>query len=54
MAKLYRDLVALLETAGCEKIRQGKHEIWYSPITRLHFPVPRSVKSKHTANAVLK
>jgi hypothetical protein len=33
---------------------KGSHQIWYSPITRRHFPVPAGIKSRHTANAVLK
>jgi hypothetical protein len=37
-------------------VRQGKgdHEIWYSPITRIHFVVDGKIKSRHTANGVLK
>ena len=39
-----------------EADRQGKgdHEIWYSPITDRRFVVDGSIKSRHTANAVLK
>lgn len=45
-----------LTEAGCEFDRQGKgdHEIWFSPITRIRFAVDNSIKSRHTANAVLK
>lgn len=45
-----------LEEAGCYFERQGKgdHEIWYSPHTDRRFPVDASIKSRHTANAVLK
>lgn len=45
----------LLE-AGCSFERQGKgdHQIWYSPITNRRFVVDNSIKSRHTANAVLK
>ena len=32
---------------------KGSHEIWYSPLTRRSFTVPRAKRS-HTANAVLK
>ena len=31
----------------------GDHEIWYSPISNRSFPVDGSIKSRHTANAVL-
>ena len=40
----------------CKPVRKGKgdHEIWYSPITDRHFPVDGNIKSRHTANCVLK
>ncbi|AFY41450.1 type II toxin-antitoxin system HicA family toxin [Nostoc sp. PCC 7107] len=46
----------LLLKAGCYFIRQGKgdHEIWYSPITNINFVVDSKIKSRHTANGVLK
>ncbi len=45
-----------LRDAGCEFERQGKgdHEIWFSPITGIRFVVDQSIKSRHTANGVLK
>ena len=45
-----------LASAGCRFERQGKgdHEIWYSPKTGVRFPVDQRIKSRHTANAVLK
>jgi predicted RNA binding protein YcfA (HicA-like mRNA interferase family) len=45
-----------LRTAGCAFVRQGKgdHEIWYSPITKLHFPVDGKILSRHTANGIMK
>ena len=56
MADLYRELVAILRANGCYLVRRGKgsHEIWYSPINGRHVTVPRSTKSQHTANDVLK
>jgi hypothetical protein len=33
---------------------KGDHEIWHSPVTRVHFVVDSRIKSRHTANAVLK
>jgi len=56
MADLYRDLVAILRDNGCYLVRKGKgsHEIWYSPVNNSHVTVPRSTKSRHTANDVLK
>jgi hypothetical protein len=49
-------LKQLLVDAGCYFERQGKgdHEIWYSPITEQRFVVDQKIKSRHTANAVLK
>lgn len=45
-----------LRKSGCKFERQGKgdHEIWYSPITKIRFVVDGKIKSRHTANAVLK
>jgi predicted RNA binding protein YcfA (HicA-like mRNA interferase family) len=56
MADLYRDLVAILRENGCYLVRTGKgsHEVWYSPVSNRHVTVPRSTKSRHTANDVLK
>jgi len=50
------ELKRLLSEAGCRFERQGKgdHEIWFSPHTGIHFPVDNKIKSRHTANAVLK
>ena len=46
----------LLQEAGCWVVRQGKgdHEIWYSPHTDRKFPVDQKIKSRHTANGILK
>ncbi len=56
MADYAARLKRLLRQAGCRAERQGKgdHEIWYSPITNRRFPVDSTIKSRHTANAVLK
>lgn len=49
-------LIHLLQSAGCRFIRPGKgdHQIWYSPMTKVHFPVDSKILSRHTANGVLK
>jgi hypothetical protein len=46
----------LLLTAGCTHIRNGKgdHQIWFSPLSNKNFPVDGTIKSRHTANAVLR
>jgi len=53
---LYPELVIILRAAGCVFIRQGKgsHEIWQSPVNQKNFSVPFTIKSKPTANAILK
>ena len=56
MAEFYRELVSILHSHGCYLVRPGKgsHEIWYSPLNGKHVTVPRTTKSPHTANDVLK
>jgi hypothetical protein len=50
------DLKRMLREHGCYFDRAGKgdHEIWFSPISQRRFPVDSKIKSRHTANAVLK
>jgi hypothetical protein len=50
------ELKRILRESGCYFERQGKgdHEIWFSPISKRRFPVDSKIKSRHTANAVLK
>ena len=50
------ELRRLLLSAGCRKVRAGKgdHEIWESPVSGRRFVVDGRIKSRHTANAVLK
>lgn len=57
MASSYTPQVKkLLISNNCRFERQGKgdHEIWFSPITQRRFVVDGEIKSRHTANAVLK
>ncbi|MFZ1626024.1 MAG: type II toxin-antitoxin system HicA family toxin [Gammaproteobacteria bacterium] len=56
MANFSRDLKNILKEQGCRFHRQGKgdHEIWFSPISDQYFTVDGDIKSRHTANAVLK
>lgn len=49
-----RDLLQILRDHGCYFVRSGRHDIWYSPLSDQHFPVPNGIKSRHTANQVLK
>ncbi|HIJ84134.1 MAG TPA: type II toxin-antitoxin system HicA family toxin [Magnetococcales bacterium] len=50
------DLKKNLRQFGCRFSRQGNgdHEIWYSPISGVHFVVDNKIISRHTANGVLK
>lgn len=55
-SNLYPDLARLLKEADCHVVRQGKgsHEIWFSPISKRTFTVPRNTQKSHTANGILK
>jgi hypothetical protein len=50
------ELIKIIKHADCMFMRNGKgdHQIWYSPITDRNFVVDAAIKSRHTANAVLK
>ena len=56
MAGFTRDVKRALREGGCSYLRPGKgdHEIWHSPKTKLCFPVDANIKSRHTANAIMK
>lgn len=45
-----------LRDAGCvfERPGKGDHEIWFSPVSGVRFVVDHTIKSRHTANAVMK
>lgn len=55
-ASYTKNLKKILAENGCKFVRQGKgdHEFWESPITGKRFPVDSHIKSRHTANEVLK
>jgi hypothetical protein len=56
MADYVRLVRAELRSGGCHLLRQGKgdHEIWYSPKTGRKLTVDSRIKSRHTANEILK
>jgi predicted RNA binding protein YcfA (HicA-like mRNA interferase family) len=56
MADYYREVIGLLRANGFEFKRQGRgdHEIRWNPRTRIHVTVDRKLKSKFTANGILK
>ncbi len=55
-SNLSGELKEVLRRAGCRLVREGKgdHQIWFSPLSNKHFPVDGKIKSRHTANAVLR
>ena len=52
----YKQVVDLLRQHGFEFTRQGKgsHELWASAGQGIKVTVPRNLKSRHTANGILK
>ena len=56
MAEYEKRVRDILASNGCLFARRGKgdHDIWYSPITKRHVTVDSKIKSRHTANEVLK
>jgi predicted RNA binding protein YcfA (HicA-like mRNA interferase family) len=56
MADYYRDVIRLLRDSGYELKRQGRgdHEIWWNRQTGVHVTVDRKLKSRFTANGILK
>jgi predicted RNA binding protein YcfA (HicA-like mRNA interferase family) len=56
MADYYRDLIRVLRDGGYEFKREGRgdHEIWWNSATAVHVTVDRKLRSRHTANGILK
>lgn len=56
MAEYEKKVRDKLKENHCYFVRRGKgdHDIWYSPITNRNVTVDTKIKSRHTANAVLK
>jgi hypothetical protein len=56
MPSFEHEVRAYLLEFGCTFVRNGKgdHQIWYSPLSRRNFTVDGKIKSRHTANEVLK
>lgn len=51
------DVIAILQEAGCEFVKQGgkgSHEIWRSQHSDIYFTVQKKILSRHTANKVTK
>lgn len=56
MAEYEKKVREILLRSNCTFVRRGKgdHDIWYSPITKINVTVDSKIKSRHTANAILK
>ena len=56
MAEYEKKVRYILLEKGCYFVRRGKgdHDVWFSPLVNKNFPVDAKIKSRHTANAVLK
>ncbi|MCL2336523.1 MAG: type II toxin-antitoxin system HicA family toxin [Firmicutes bacterium] len=56
MAEYEKKVREILRENNCMFVRHGKgdHDIWYSPITDKHVTVDNKIKSRHTANAIMK
>lgn len=56
MAEYEKAVREILTQNRCTFLRHGKgdHDIWYSPITQRSVTVDTKIKSRHTANAIMK
>ena len=56
MAEYEKKVRQILKQNNCSFLRHGKgdHDIWYSPISCRHVTVDTKIKSRHTANEILK
>ena len=56
MAEYEKKVREELKRNGCTFVRHGKgdHDIWYSPITGINVTVDGKIKSRFTANEIMK
>ena len=56
MAEYEKRVREILRQNNCHLVRHGKgdHDIWFSPITKRNVTVDSKIKSRHTANEILK
>lgn len=56
MAEYEKEVRKILLQNHCVFVRHGKgdHDIWYSPITGRNITVDTRIKSRYTANAIMK
>ena len=56
MAEYEKKVRKILKENGCSFVRHGKgdHDIWHSPLNGKNFPVDSKIKSRHTANGIMR
>ena len=56
MAEYEKKVREILKNNDCYLVRQGKgdNEIWFSPLTKKNVTVDGKIKSRYTANAIMK
>ncbi|MCM1320855.1 MAG: type II toxin-antitoxin system HicA family toxin [Bacteroides sp.] len=56
MAEYEKKVRRILSDKGCTFVRHGKgdHDIWFSPIPDRNFTVDGKIKSRFTANEIMK
>ena len=56
MAEYEKKVRDVLKQHGCYFLRRGKgdHDIWHSPINGVNVAVDGKIKSRHTANAIMR
>ena len=56
MADFEKKVRIVLSANGGYFVRRGKgdHDIWYSPLSNRNLTVDGKIKSRHTANAIMK
>ena len=56
MAEYEKRAREVLDKHGCYFLRHGKgdHDIWYSPVSKRNITVDHVIKSRMTANGILK
>ena len=56
MAEFEKKVRDILNKNGCTFVRHGKgdHDIWHSPISNTNITVDSKIKSRFTANGIMK
>ena len=56
MSDFAPDVIEIIRAHGRTFVRRGKgdHSIWYSPHSKRNFTVDSKIKSRHSANVIMK